>query len=193
MAEYMTTTGYGMTIEEAITFLNNCLDQNTNQVYVMNIHDEMLISNWNSVVSKDDIVWFLGDFAFSKYIGKERIKKIGHLLKGHKKMVYGNHDKESVGFYNNCGFEEVCTRPTLLKNKFLLSHAPLIPTSDSSFSLFFNIYGHVHSHEAFNTATENTRCVCVERTGFTPVEIEEYNNFEEEPFINSAAAVTVER
>lgn len=181
----MARTGYGMTKEEAITYINSCLEQNINQVYIMNIHDEMLISNWNSVVNNDDIVWFLGDFAFAKHIGTDRVKEIGRKLKGHKKMVYGNHDREKPEFYYSCGFEEVCVRPTLLKGWFLLSHAPSMYMN--KYPLFFYVYGHVHSHEGFYTKTENSRCVCVERTDFKPIQIHEYDNYIENDIDNPAA------
>lgn len=50
--------------------------------------DDILVSNWNSVVEEDDIVYHLGDFSFGdprKYFG---------ILKGHILIVPGSHDKE---------------------------------------------------------------------------------------------------
>lgn len=53
--------------------------------------DATLISNWNSVVPKDGVVFSLGDFAFCK-IG--RIIEILSQLNGKVVMVGGNHDAE---------------------------------------------------------------------------------------------------
>lgn len=50
---------------------------------------EVLISNWNSVVTEDDVVWVLGDFSFHKMT---RTAEILSELKGTKFLVVGNHD-----------------------------------------------------------------------------------------------------
>lgn len=50
---------------------------------------EVLISNWNSVVTEDDVVWVLGDFSFHKMT---RTAEILSELKGTKFLVAGNHD-----------------------------------------------------------------------------------------------------
>lgn len=53
--------------------------------------DEVLINNWNSVISKDDIVIHLGDFALAstKYTNRYLEQ-----LNGCKILVYGNHDRK---------------------------------------------------------------------------------------------------
>lgn len=48
-----------------------------------------LIKNWNSVVSEDDTVWFLGDFSFTNI---EKSQEIFKQLAGKKNAIYGNHD-----------------------------------------------------------------------------------------------------
>jgi len=50
--------------------------------------NEVLIKNWNSVVSEGDIVYFLGDFSMSLGAVEELTKR----LNGHKKLITGNHD-----------------------------------------------------------------------------------------------------
>lgn len=52
--------------------------------------DEDLISKWNSVVSPQDEVYHLGDFAFLK---DEKIKLIVPRLNGKIHGIWGNHDK----------------------------------------------------------------------------------------------------
>ena len=50
---------------------------------------ETIISNWNSVVNKNDDVYILGDFAWKNDIGLEVLKQ----LKGNKFLILGNHDR----------------------------------------------------------------------------------------------------
>lgn len=151
-------------------------DSKTLILLTLKLHDEMLIKRWNSVVSKNDTVWFLGDLGMGN---KEYLKSLVGKLNGIKKMIMGNHDNFSEDFYKECGFTFVSKYPIILKNFFVLSHHPLEWMHPAS-SPFYFIYGHVHSLPQFNTETENSRCVCVERQGFAPIEIEAFNQYQEE-------------
>ena len=51
--------------------------------------DDALINNWNSVVSKDDLVFDLGDFAFAP---QSKWKNILSRLNGKHYLILGNHD-----------------------------------------------------------------------------------------------------
>lgn len=51
--------------------------------------NEVLIENWNKVVSDDDTVFHLGDFAFG---GSNVWKEIIPRLKGHINLIIGNHE-----------------------------------------------------------------------------------------------------
>lgn len=55
--------------------------------------DEKLISNWNSVVGEDDLVYHLGDFAFASH---KRIRDIVGRLNGRIHLIEGNHEKKKV-------------------------------------------------------------------------------------------------
>jgi calcineurin-like phosphoesterase family protein len=52
-------------------------------------HDEALIGYWNSVVSAQDMVWHLGDFARGDDAFKQAILEQLH---GHKHLIIGNND-----------------------------------------------------------------------------------------------------
>lgn len=52
-------------------------------------HEEWLIHRWNSVVSDDDTVLCLGDFAFNNIDGYSK------MLKGNKILILGNHDSRT--------------------------------------------------------------------------------------------------
>jgi calcineurin-like phosphoesterase family protein len=53
--------------------------------------NEVLIENWNKKVSPNDLVYHMGDFAFSAAIEIEQILK---RLNGKKIIIFGNHDKQ---------------------------------------------------------------------------------------------------
>lgn len=52
-----------------------------------------IIDNWNSVVKDDDIVYLLGDMGFC---GIEKLRSLISQLKGHIRLVQGNHDSDKV-------------------------------------------------------------------------------------------------
>lgn len=52
--------------------------------------DTALIKNWNAIVSPNDYVYHLGDFAFCSI---ERVESILSQLNGNKQFIFGNHDK----------------------------------------------------------------------------------------------------
>lgn len=143
---------------------------------VLRMHDNMLIDYWNEVVTDDDEVWFLGDLGFGS---REYISSLVAKLKGHKHMIYGNHDRFSVNCYESMGFETVSKKPIVLKERFMLSHAPR-PDMLNNPNIFY-IFGHIHSkpyHEGeyeFATHGDNYQCVCVERQDYRPIRIQEFD------------------
>lgn len=60
-------------------------------------HDETIIERWNAVVADEDIVYHLGDFAFSLKQNADRVRAIFNRLKGRKHLVIGNHDVDKKG------------------------------------------------------------------------------------------------
>lgn len=52
--------------------------------------DAVFVDNWNKTVLPSDIVWHLGDFALCH---PRHTVEIAKSLKGHKHIVWGNHDK----------------------------------------------------------------------------------------------------
>ncbi len=184
VAHYMAEHGSRKTFEEAREFLNHCVETGEDVETMLYWHDEALIAAWNSQVKDDDVVWFLGDFAFKN---TKKAQEIGYRLKGHKRIVMGNHDREKPEFYYTCGFEYVSPFPIVLKRHFILSHAPLfkeqaedgVAVRTLPMGQFFNIYGHIHSHGDFKTIDENSACVCVERINFTPTRLHVFDNYVE--------------
>ena len=128
--------------------------------------DDEMIKNWNNVVSKQDKVFFLGDFSFQS---EEKIKEISNKLHGYKVLILGNHDRKNMKFWYDAGFSEVYKYPIIVDDYLFLSHQPqeFIPQNTP----YFYLYGHVHDTEMYKTITKTSACVCVERWNYTPVEL----------------------
>lgn len=97
-------------------------------------HDQWIIDQWNSVVTKQDLVYVLGDVSMTKK-GLELVKK----LKGSKHLVKGNHDIESIDTYKQY-FSAIYGLHNY-RRVFWMSHAPIHP---DSLRQMFNLHGHTH-------------------------------------------------
>ena len=126
--------------------------------------NEELIKRWNAVVGKNDIVHHLGDFCFGR---KENIIEIFPKLNGKIDIVLGNHDHHKIGFYYDVGFHRVYDRPVVVRNFFMLSHAPMEWVDNEG--VYANFYGHVHDSQVYRTVTPRSVCVCVERWNYAPI------------------------
>ena len=128
-----------------------------------------MIDAWNSVVSKHDKVFMLGDFGFG---GSDFISNTLNKLKGNKVLVMGNHDQSrSVKKWIELGFQTVYDYPVIYDTSYILSHEPLTGLADCDH--FYNIFGHVHGNPEIDTVTAKGFCVCVERHQFKPVSWED--------------------
>ena len=76
--------------------------------------DSMLIKNWNEIITPDDIVWHLGDFALKN---KEKTINYFRRLNGRKMLVLGNHDIFPEQFYRDLGFQYVSRFPIIYDKK----------------------------------------------------------------------------
>jgi calcineurin-like phosphoesterase family protein len=122
-------------------------------------HREWLMDNWQSVVSKRDKVFVLGDCCFSK-------EAIGSLsgLNGHKSLVIGNHCTERLNIRDI--IEAFTNVSGLVKYKeFWLSHAPIHPAELRD---KINVHGHVHDKAIDDDRYVN---VCVESINGTPIDL----------------------
>lgn len=126
----------------------------------------ILVDNWNSVVTKRDKVYVLGDVAFND-VGFEALKR----LKGTKVMVRGNHDN----YYPTSKWLEVFDEVEgLVRYKnYWLSHAPIHPDELRG---KLNIHGHNHHKLIIDPITQEPDsryiCVCPEWTNHFPVSLD---------------------
>lgn len=117
-----------------------------------------IISNWNSVVTSNDITYVLGDITFG---GLDETAAIINQLHGTKVLIKGNHDRHSNTWFINAGFSEVYKHSLIIDN-YLLTHKPTATESK------VNVHGHLH-HVISNLDTTKYRCVSLERINYSPV------------------------
>jgi calcineurin-like phosphoesterase family protein len=99
--------------------------------------DTALINNWNNVVSKNDTVYIVGDFAWKNH------NHYIMALNGKKILILGNHDKMSQDYLKN--FTEV--HPILRRNiynKDVTFCHYCMTTWASSCHGSWHFYGHSH-------------------------------------------------
>jgi calcineurin-like phosphoesterase family protein len=120
-------------------------------------HDEKIVSNWNSIVKKNDTVIHLGDVVF----GTKSFSILSR-LNGVKKLVLGNHDR-----YPTVKYMEHFTRLAgcYEYHDCILTHMPVHPQQlEKRYRL--NIHSHLHSKKL-----DDPRYICVscEQTDLKPV------------------------
>ena len=146
-------------------------------------HDKWLIDVWNNTISKKDIVYIIGDFAFGS---TEDIKKyLLPKLNGHKYLILGNHDKSSQnikGYFTQITqMKEVTFKeknfPFLEEDfKVFMCHYPMI-TWDAKHYGVVQVMGHSHgSLDQYNEESTDLRVdVGIDGTlaNFKPISLEE--------------------
>lgn len=128
--------------------------------------NETMVDNWNRVVRPNDHVWHLGDVAMG--FGHGHHEALLRRLKGHKRLVVGNHDNIKRWGRSNI-FEKIeLWRGFHGEQAFTCVHIPLAlgHLRDGSFC----VHGHIHDNNLDDPHYLN---VCVEQTNYTPISMEE--------------------
>ncbi len=140
--------------------------------------DEMnmtIINNYNSIITDNDTVYFLGDIIYGKSI-QNQLKAIDYIkkLKGKKILIIGNHDRYLL---NNKHFKALFNR---IENYLeirdngkivVLSHYP-IEEWNGFFKGWIHLYGHVHNHDNLKNI-KNRYNVGVDVNDFKPVTLDQ--------------------
>ena len=160
-------------------------DRPFNTVEEMN---EKMIESWNSVVTDNDIVYFLGDFGFGD---KEKLSNICAQLNGTKILLRGNHDyRRGKQSWREIGFKEIFSKKVDFANldistffegkidhkigvlsfkNIILSHEPIVVPDDT-----LNIHGHIHNIPLSTELNpKNHFCVSVEMIDYVPITLEQ--------------------
>jgi calcineurin-like phosphoesterase family protein len=127
--------------------------------------DNVLVENWNRVVSDKDKVYLLGDVL----INRRAFPTLGR-LNGKKVLVKGNHDIFRLKEYTKFFYD---IRAYHVLDNLLLSHIPVHPDSKGRFR--GNIHGHLHSgrvKEAGGDIDPWYYCVSAEHLDYTPIDFE---------------------
>lgn len=123
---------------------------------IRSITDDQIVNNWNSVVSKRDVVYVLGDVF--------KIERLSDML-GIKKLILGNHDKYPVVRYLEY-FSSIHAMKEY--DNCLLTHIPIHMSQSGRYRL--NVHGHTHNNKIDHPFY---RCVSLEHTNYTPVLLNE--------------------
>ncbi len=119
---------------------------------------------WNAVVSPDDLVVHLGDFALAS---RARIEELVESLNGSKVLVLGNHDRSKTAMLA-CGFDEA------VKGEYVLDGIRCVHDPKDARPGKTTLCGHVHDLWRHLDHEDGTRLVNVgvDVRNFAPVRFE---------------------
>ena len=120
-----------------------------------------LIENWNALVAKNDLVFFLGDFGMGT---TEHLREINQQLNGKKICIRGNHDGTPSKLYK-IGFSVVLESAII---KVGHHDIELIHRPSKEIPNHFQLYGHIHEKNP-NKLLRNQLNLCVEVWNYRPV------------------------
>ena len=115
----------------------------------MKQNEEVICDNWNDLVKKKDLVFVMGDAAFTE----EGIDLFGK-LKGRKILIRGNHDMCKTISYLRVFADVYGTRGY---KECWLSHIPIHP--DDMRKKTFNIHAHKHCDNVIGDARYINVCL----------------------------------
>lgn len=122
--------------------------------------DQLMLDNWNRVVTDSDIVYHLGDVYFA---GKHGIL---NALKGKKRLLLGNHDNGKDENLHKV-FQKIELWRVFKEWNCLLTHIPI--HESGLYKVDYNVHGHIHQQKSPTPRHIN---VSVEQINYTPVPLE---------------------
>jgi len=138
---------------------------------------EKILSNLGMILNPSDILINLGDNCFGQEkVWYERLS----FIECKKWLVLGNHDKHSVSWYMDHGWDMVCEgiRLKMFGRNILFSHIPVV--WDGWYDV--NIHGHFHSFgldrikkyepEIHKILTQAHYLVNIESNGYQPMKFQ---------------------
>lgn len=135
--------------------------------------EDYIIRKWNSVVTPEDEVYVLGDFAYK--CSKRYAESIFWQLNGKKHLISGNHDNKVANNLVNC-WESISqvkrisiTLPNGVGQYLLLSHRPFLSWENKC----WHLHGHTHGTIQELNVDKNRLDVSVELYDYTPISEEQ--------------------
>ena len=151
---------------------------------------EVMIQNWNAIVSPKDTVYHLGDLFLSNDL--EAIDGILARLNGQIRILRGNHDRwlDRIDRLKNAS--KIIVEPELLEKKYVydgyrvnltMCHYPMLRWNKAHYGAI-NLHGHSHGGlDEYNKSQPLIRFdVGVDSNGFKPVTLEQIIRFNREKF-----------
>ncbi len=132
-------------------------------------HTELIIKNWILAPAWDDLTIHLGDVIFGN---SSKMKGILAQVPGKKVLIKGNHDRESLHWYMENGFDFACN--AFIYKSVFFTHTPakVLPEGTT-----INVHGHFHNaptkYHDFTTSPIN-KLLAIEYTDYKPVLLENF-------------------
>ena len=129
---------------------------------------ETMVKSWNKVVTPEDTVYCLGDFAMVGTNGSGQVRKVLSKLNGAKVLILGNHDEMKPFTYIDSGFLSVHTSLEMVDqgHEIVMHHDPCIKCGIPNNKVF--LHGHIHN--LYKSIPEkNAVCVSVENWDYAPI------------------------
>ncbi|MDD6053944.1 MAG: metallophosphoesterase family protein [Clostridiales bacterium] len=135
--------------------------------------DEYIIEKWNRKVSKNDMVWVLGDIVSPELFNKELLNK----LNGKIYLILGNHDypvRDKIASETKI---KICAENSIYQDgNIVMCHYPIMDWNDRDKGTV-HLYGHVHNKEIIGMkeyfADKLAFNVCMDVNDFEPKTLEE--------------------
>ncbi len=131
-------------------------------------HDEHIIAKWNSVVTKRDVTYILGDVTMEKSAPYPLLDR----MNGVKHIVLGNHDRRQDA-KRLLQYAESIAGMIQYKG-VMLTHCPIHPM-ELDYRFNKNIHGHIHEKVVLLNGSPDPRYICVscEQVDYTPKTLQE--------------------
>ena len=134
--------------------------------------DAALMKNWNAVVTPQDEVYHLGDFAFEN--DPVKVVELLQRLNGRKYFIWGNHDKQmrDQRIVNEFVWQKHYYELNFNKRLYVLSHYPML-TWNGAHRGSFMLHGHCHGSVDYLNKSTTRLDVGVDSHGLFPLSIED--------------------
>ena len=111
--------------------------------------NDTILHNWNSVVSKNDTVYIIGDFIWDKESAWEEIIKS---FNGHKVLIRGNHDPKQFSYKVKNLFDDIKDYKEISDNgrTVIMCHYPIPFCKKTYDENTYMLYGHVHTTREYD-------------------------------------------
>lgn len=147
--------------------------------------NEAVLKDINDTVRENDTLYYLGDFVFCKNKYLEEAKKFRDRINCKRLiLLYGNHDKESLGQLFSEAYDYFQLK--ISGKKYILCHYPIMSWNSNHHG---SMHLHGHTHAQLNTFIDSTKLIESKmldvgidnlqrlRGSYKPIHIEEVNEF----------------